>query len=423
MNIMKAKKTFSANYFILLLLTSILVITACVKNDNESEWTQWRGPARDGVSNEKDLLKTWPEDGPPLAWSADMVGDGFSSTVVKDGRVFTLGKTDTVEILTAFDLAGNLLWQKVTGRASKEKDWPQSRCTPTIFKDKIYTTTVFGDVACFDCETGEKVWALQAHEKFEGKGYNIQTFGVAESPLVFDDKMILTPAGFQTTMVALDRLTGAVIWKSESLNDSISFTSPRLMIRNNRKVIFTSTNKYDIFVDAKTGEIIQKFKHLSGIIPLPVGDGIYFTGEYRKVGSFCTWSPDLQNREIVWQDTVSATAMGGAVLFNEKIIVPGQGKGLYCIDPGTGQVLSYNDEMNYCNLIVADGMLYSYEDRFGKLGLFTLNGTNLELVSSFRVAGGTGPRVAHLSVANGLLFVRRGNVLMAYNIKNISTVS
>jgi len=87
---------------------------------------------RDGVSKEVNLLKVWPAEGPKLVWSVDTVGDGFSSTAIQDQMVYTTGKRDSVEILTALDLKGNVIWQKVFGLASQEKEWPQSRCTPTV---------------------------------------------------------------------------------------------------------------------------------------------------------------------------------------------------------------------------------------------------------------------------------------------------
>jgi hypothetical protein len=73
----------------------------------------------------------------------DTVGDGFSTTAIQNNMVYTTGKRDSVEILTALDLQGNLKWQKIYGRASKEKDWPQARCTPTVYKNKVYAVSVF----------------------------------------------------------------------------------------------------------------------------------------------------------------------------------------------------------------------------------------------------------------------------------------
>jgi hypothetical protein len=138
--------------------------------NTSAQWPQWRGPLRDGISKENDLLKVWPAEGPKLAWLVDTVGDGFSSTAIQNNMVYTTGKRDSVEILTALDLKGNIKWQKVFGRASRDKDWPQSRCTPTVYKDKVYAITVCGDIACIDSKSGNIDWKLAAFEKFDGKG-------------------------------------------------------------------------------------------------------------------------------------------------------------------------------------------------------------------------------------------------------------
>ena len=262
-----------------------------------AQWPQWRGPMRDGISPENNLLKTWPADGPKLLWKVDTIGDGFSSTAIQNNMVFTTGKRDSMEIITAFDLKGNLKWQKIFGRASKEKEWPQSRCTPTVYKNKVYAYSVYGDIACFDSETGKLEWKMTAFENFEGQGYN--TSGIAESPLIVDDKLIITPAGKRTTMVALNRLTGKTIWTSESIDDTTAFTSPVLFPVKNKKVIFMSTKKYGLLVDSNTGKIIWKEKDFSGdpLIPLICNNQVYFPGAYKKGGKFCSWDEGL-NKEV-----------------------------------------------------------------------------------------------------------------------------
>ncbi len=385
-------------------------------NNTFAQWPQWRGPMRDGICTETNLLKVWPIDGPKLLWSADSVGDGFSSTAIQNQMVYTIGKRDSVEILTALDLNGNVKWEKPFGRASKDNEWPQSRTTPTVYKNKVYAISVLGDVACFDCKTGNIDWKIAAYDKFSGMGDNLVLNGTAESPLLFDDKMIITPCGNATTMVALNRLTGETIWKSASINDTTSFSSPVLLSIDNKKAIFTSTRKYDLIIDGNTGEISWKDLHIPGTIPLVNKNQIYSTGEFNH-GTLCSWNDDWTKRSVVWTDSVNVNFMGGAVLFNDKIVVSGSEKGIFCLDMKTGKTLSCYDKMNACNFLVADNMLYSYEDKIGRLCLFRMNGNNLELVSSFKITLGNGPRLAHLAIANGVLFVRRGEVLMAYDIK------
>jgi outer membrane protein assembly factor BamB len=400
----------------------IIICFACFLSviNSSAQWPQWRGPMRDGISKEENLLKVWPAEGPKLVWSVDTVGDGFSSTAIQDQMVYTTGKRDSVEILTALDIKGNLKWQKVIGRASQDKDWPQSRSTPTVYKNKVYAITVYGDIACFDSKSGKIDWKMAAFEKFDGKGYNLQAGGIAESPLVVEDKLIITPCGHTTTMVALNRFTGKTIWESESVHDTSAFTSPVLFPVKHKKAIFTSTKKNDLIVDYNTGKIIWKDKNISGFIPVVNNNQIYFTGAYKLGGTLCSWNDELNKRTVLWKDTVSANSIGGAVLLKDKIIVPGNSRGLVCLDLKTGEILSHYDRISYSNLIVADNMIYGYEDQHGRVCLFKLEGNNLVLVSSFKISSGTGPRVAHMAIANGLLFIRHGKVLIAYDLKQRS---
>ncbi|MEY4176581.1 MAG: hypothetical protein RLY70_155 [Planctomycetota bacterium] len=87
------------------------------------DWPQWRGPNRDGISQETMLLKSWPKDGPTQLWQVDTVGAGYSSLAVKDGRIFTQGDLDGVEHALALDAAtGKMLWAVQPGPLAKQLD-------------------------------------------------------------------------------------------------------------------------------------------------------------------------------------------------------------------------------------------------------------------------------------------------------------
>ena len=384
-----------------------------------AQWPQFRGPNRDGISSESNLLKEWPENGPKLAWSVDVLGEGFASAVIQDDMAFTTGKKDSIEILTAMDLNGKVLWQKTVGRASSSDWWPQGRATPTVYKGKVYAITVKGDIACFDCKTGHEDWTLQGFEKFEGIGNNLRYGGISESPLIEDDKLIITPCGKKTTVVALNRLNGETIWTSESLGDTTRHASPVLIREKGKKILITSTANYTIAVDFNDGKIIWKDKQSRGILPTIDKNTFYFTGEYKKGGILYGLNADMNGCSVLRQDTLSGNYMGGTLLLGNKIVGSSENKniGLFCLDRETGKLICNNSEIKGCNILAADGMLYCMEDRSGRLCLVKLNENSIDFVSSFKVKLGSGPNIAHMSIANGLLFLRHGSVLMAYNIK------
>ena len=386
-----------------------------------AQWPQFRGPNHDGSCNEPSLLKEWPEYGPKLAWATDtIIGDGFASAVIQNNIVYTSGKKDSVEYLTALDMSGKLLWQKPIGRASSKDWWPQGRSTPTIYKDKVYAITVLGDIACFDAKTGNEEWKMRAFEKFEGVGYDLKFGGIAESPLVADDKIIITPCGKKTTMVALNRLNGQTLWTSESIGDTSTHTSPVLIQEKGRKIVITATNNYTIAVDFNDGKMIWEFKQFRGILPLIDQKRFYLNGAFRtKGGAMFGLNNEMNNCSLLWEDTIKGNFMGGTLHVGNKIIGSSDNKqiGLFCINAETGKLISVNKEMNGCNMIAANDMIYTYEDRNGRVCLLKINENSLDLVSSFKVKLGNGPNLSHMSIANGLLFIRHGKVLMAYNIK------
>ena len=92
------------------------------------EFCEWRGPGRTGVYNETGLLKKWPENGPELIWSIENLYKGYSSVSVANNTIYLTGINDTVDVLIAIDLKGNIKWQTPFGRARIEA-YPESRCT------------------------------------------------------------------------------------------------------------------------------------------------------------------------------------------------------------------------------------------------------------------------------------------------------
>ena len=98
----------------------------------EPGWPQWRGPRRDGVSGETDLLPTWPETGPRQLWKVDGLGKGWSSPIVVDGRLYVTGDVGDDLVVFAFDLGGKLLWQATNG-ASWQGSFVQCFGSATAF--------------------------------------------------------------------------------------------------------------------------------------------------------------------------------------------------------------------------------------------------------------------------------------------------
>jgi len=405
---MKAKKYYSSIILFFLLLVVGL-------NNIYAQWPQWRGVNRDGISNEDNLLKEWPATGPKRLWAVNFVGESYSSAVINENIIYTVGRIDSLEYLSALDINGNTIWQKPFGRAHKG-DFPESRCTPTIYKNMIYVFSVFGDFACLDSKTGDIKWKICIKDKFGAIGNPVYQF--CESPLIVDDKVIITTAGIQTTLVALNYLNGETIWKSETLRDTGDYVSPVLIEYKDKKMIFASTQRYFFATDLNTGKIFSKINTLEGILPVVINKTNVYSNAGQR-GKLFSYNPEKNDFTFTWCDSVPGSYMGGAIQFGDKIIGTNRNPtiGFHCIDSKTGKLLFSNKTIRESSLIATKDRIYAYDHNNGKVFLLKLTDTNVEIVGSFRVTLGTGAHLAHMSIANGILYIRHGKALMAYDIK------
>jgi outer membrane protein assembly factor BamB len=179
------------------------------------DWPQWQGPDRNAVSKETGLLKEWPKDGPPLAWKVKGLGGGYSAPSVAGGRIFGLSNRGSDEVVWALSEAdGKEQWVTRLGPPAPQR-MPQGRegprCTPTVDGERLYVLGLGGDLACLEARDGKVVWQRSLTRDFGGR---VPRWSYRESPLVDGDKVICTPGGPDTTLVALDKRTGKTVWKS-----------------------------------------------------------------------------------------------------------------------------------------------------------------------------------------------------------------
>ncbi len=404
-----------------------------------SDWPQWRGPDRDGVSKETGLLKSWPEGGPKLLWSVTGLGAGFSHPSIAKGTIYVTGMTDNKEFISAFDMDGKLKWKTEYGNAYTKAN-PEARTTPTVDGDQIYVVSGTGEVVCFDT-AGNIKWSVDAFKKFDGKQ---GAWGTAESPLVIDNKVIYTPCGRNTAMVALDRNTGETVWTSKALTieskdkntgetvlrpDQSGYVSPIVIEIAGKRQIVTVTGNYVIGVNPENGDIIwqlmgRDYKSPGDINPVsPVyhKGRIFITSGYNDVGFMVELSEDGTKASVPWINPDLDVHHGGVVLVDGYIyganwINNGEGNWV-CLEWDSGKTMYETKWFNKGSIIAADGMLYCYEENDGNLGLAKAWPQEFKMVSSFKITQGKGPHWAHPVISDGKLYMRHGDVLMVYDIK------
>ncbi|MCD4736145.1 MAG: PQQ-binding-like beta-propeller repeat protein [Bacteroidales bacterium] len=392
--------------------------------------SEWRGPGRTGVYNETGLLTEWKEDGPELIWSIENIPDGYSSVSVAYDIVIFTGIVDSMDVLVAVDFDGNKKWQTPFGRAWKDS-YTHSRSTPTIENYRAYVSSGYGDIACADVKTGEIIWSVKASEELKG---TFGRWGIAESPLIVDDKVIFTPGGDSTTIIALDKSNGELIWMSECLNDKPSYSSPLLVEWEEKRFIVAVTQTYVIGVNPENGNIIWKFDF--GVYargewrannqtntPLFFDGKIYITSGYDHCSVQIELSEDADQVYFNWVDTTLDVHHGGVVKYGEYIYganwVNNRMGYWVCLDWETGKVMYEKEWENKGSIILAEGMLYCYEEKNGNIALVKATPDDFTVISSFKVPLGKGPHWSHPVINNGILYIRHEDALMAYSIKNL----
>lgn len=396
---------------------------------------QWRGPERSGAYPAAGLVDTWPAGGPATLWSAEGIGTGYSSAVADSSQIYVTGMKGTKDVMTCLSLDGKTRWQTEVGPAF-DGPFPDTRTTPTVDGDRVYTITGLGHVVCVNTGDGKIRWSVDGLKTFEGV---YGTWGVCESPLISGEKLFYTPAGNKTHIVALDKMTGKTIWMSESLRDTSAYVSPRLIRQGGKEIIVTLTERWFFGVDASNGNILWKYDFASllpekglkiwpgaprtnAVTPLFHNGMLYITGGYDHAGAMFKLSESGDAITQVWVDTVLDCHHGGVVQLGDYIYgsnwIDNSRGNWCCLDWNSGKTIYETKWFTKGPIIAAGDKLYCLDEKNGNVGLVRATPEKFDLISSFKVTSGKGPFWAHPTIYHGILLIRHGDVLIAYKISN-----
>ncbi len=400
---------------------------------HHEDWPQWRGARRDGIAGSTDLLDEWPEEGPPLVWTASGLGTGMSSVAVANEAVYTLGKREGKVWLVCLGTEdGKERWSTELG------DGGEPNATPTIDGDRVFATTREGRIVCAKTDTGEVVWTRDFVADFGG---SIPTWGYSESPLVEAGRVICTPGADDALIVALDRATGETIWKSSlpdlmqhKGHDGAGYSSP---VVSHAAGVHHSVQMFGsgvIGVSATDGATLWGYSRVANstaVIPTPIvqGDFVFVSSGYGTGAALLkltrTASGIAPRAVYFHRGNRVQNHHGGMVLVDGHVYMGhghNQGHPL-CLELMTGKVKwgpLRGPGSGSAAVSFADGHLY-FRYQNAKLSLVEATPSGYHLKSVFKLPSHLGRSWPHPALARKRLYLRDQDLLHCFNLAKPST--
>jgi outer membrane protein assembly factor BamB len=386
-----------------------------------ADWPQFLGPARNSVSAETGLLSTWPKDGPTLAWQQP-IGAGFSGPVVAGDRLVLFHRLADKEIVTCLDAAtGKDQWR--FAYATKYRDDfgmdEGPRATPLIAGNHVYTLGASGQFHCLDLATGTKTWERSLTTEYQvQKGF----FGVASSPLLEGNLLVLNVGGKGAGIVALDKDTGKEAWRAT--NHEASYSSPvAATLQGKRRLVFF-TREGIVLLDPASGNVVYSKPwrariHASVNAATPVvADNLIFISACYGTGAVLL-QVGMDRVQELWQSNDVMSNHYNTCVQKDGFLYgfdgrQEEGAKLRCVELRTGKVRWTDDHTGCGSVILADGNLIILNEH-GQLLLVEASPDRYHEKARAQVL--TAPCRSPIALANGRLFARDSKKLVAWNLK------
>ena len=339
-----------------LLLCTLLLPPILASAD---DWPNWRGPHFDGISRETGLLKSWPAEGPKLAWKVPLTG-GYSSMAVADGRLFTQTEDQKHEIVLCLDAAtGKQLWEyrypcdydQHPTLDQRFKSGPRS--TPTVAGDHVYSLGTTGLLHCLEVKTGKPVWSANLLEMANRK---CPEFGYCQSPLVSGDLVFVHPGGQSgNSLAALNKRDGKVVWKG--LDDAIGYSTPTLAEVNGKQQLLHFTASGLVAVTPADGKLLWRYEwktpyDLNVATPIYADGQVFISSNYGRGAALLRLKGEGAP-EQVYKNGVMQNHTATSVLYEGHLYGFSNDR-LRCVELATGAMKWDQRGLGRGSLLIAD---------------------------------------------------------------------
>jgi outer membrane protein assembly factor BamB len=401
------------------------------------EWLQWRGPGRENKSTDKGLLQSWEAKPPKLQWMSEGLGEGYASVSLDADRIYTTGNNSDGQAVVALNKAdGKVAWSKTLTNEPPKHGYEGSRCTPTIDGDRLYVVTSNGLIVCLKAENGDIVWQKDFKKDFDGK--MMSGWGFSESPLVDGEWVLCTPGGQNAMIVALNKMTGDVIWRSampeigDRGKDGAGYSSIVISNAAGVKQYVQLVGRGTIGVRASDGKFLWGYNQIANPtanIPTPIveGDFVFTSTGYNDGGSallkIAKDGEGMKAEEVYYHPAKTLqNHHGGMVLHDGHVYFGAKHNNGFpvCVNLKSGETVWGNDTRGPGNgsaaIVFADGnIVFRYQS--GEVALIEATPEGYKLKGSFKPEYvGKNPCWAQPVVTGGKLYLRDQDKLMCYDV-------
>ena len=381
-------------------------------------WTDFRGPHRDGHYRQQDILTNWPQGGPTALWKQP-VGGGHASFAIAKGRAFTIEQRGEQEVVAAYEVrTGRELWTTSwTATFSESQGGDGPRATPSWAGERVFALGGTGELRALDDATGRTIWRTNILRD-AGAG-NLQ-WGMAASPLIVDDTVVVLPGGSPgQSVVAYDRRTGKRAWSA--LDDQQSYSSPMLAtLAGIRQLLVFSASRL-VGIVPESGRVLWEYPwktnfDVNASQPIVIGDNRVFVstgyGKGAAVIELVASENGLAVREV-WRSIRMKNQFTSSVL-HEGFIYGLDESILACVDAATGDLKWKGGRYGYGQVMLASGHLIVLTED-GELALVRATPErHHELMRAPAIEGRTWN---HPAMSDGVLLIRNANEMAGFELR------
>lgn len=407
----------------------LLVLAACLTLPaiaaDAADWPQFLGPDRNGLSAETGLIDKFPGSGPHEVWRV-AGGVGMSGVVISDGKAATLAEQQGKQQLLLLDAkTGKTIWKTPLAPAYRNPMGNGPRATPVIDGKRVFALTGEGVLAAVDLPDGSIAWS---HDVVKETGGKVADYGMASSPLIAGELVVVTAGAPGATVVAYNKKTGKLVWKTG--DDTAGYSSPALLEVAGRQQLVAFTGQSALSIDPKSGAQLWRFPYDTNYecnIAVPLGwkNRVFLSAGENHGSTLLELKPDGKSFDLktVWESTgrksvlrnewQTSILLDGYLYGMDNVGGAGPITHLTCINAADGTRAWQEARFGKGNLIAADGKLFISTMK-GELVIVAASSKSFQELARAKVIETTRQAPA---LTNGLLYLRDDKEIVCFDIR------